>query len=246
MLIVLSNPETLDASIRKLNKAGIPVVLVNSRDPRPKEQQVSYLRYVGEDSFQTGVKNAETSLASFQKIAGRPPKRSTYIEHVPGVWVLAERGRGMKSVFDPVGTKFETITGEVDPTKLQEIVRAHLTANPDVETIHTGWSRIAAWSIEVLKDMKKVGNIKEPFKEGNVYVTSIDLDPGLLEMIAAGDCVGTIDQQVYLQGWYGAALAWQWCTNKFLIGNDVSTGPYVVTIDNASILMDQAKAGIRA
>lgn len=246
VLVVLTDPETLDAPIRKLNEQGVPVVLVNSKDPRPAEEQVPHLRYVGENSYQTGVRNAEVALASFMELAGRPPNRSTYIEHVPGIWVLVTRGQGMADVLEPVGTKFESIAGEVDAVKLQEIVRAHLVANPDVETIHTGWSRPAAWSIEVLRDMGKLGNINEPFKEGNVYVTSIDLDPGLLEMIQAGDCVGTMDQQVYLQGWYGAAIAHQWVTNRFLIDSDIGTGPYVIDQSNAGLLMEQAEKGIRS
>ncbi len=246
VVAVLSDVDALDEPLRQLGDQGVPVVLVNSKDPRPKEEQVPHLRYAGEDTYLTGVRNAELALASFQSLAGRAPRRSTYIEHVPGAWVLVTRGQGMSDVLTPAGTHFESIAGEVDPVQMQEIVRAHLIANPDVETIHTGWSRPAAWSIEVLREMGKLGNVNEPFQEGNVYVTSIDLDPELLGMIDAGDCVGTIDQQVYLQGWYGAALAWQWVTNQFLIANDISTGPYVVTKENAAALIGQAEAGIRA
>ena len=246
VVAVLSDVDALDEPIRQLADQGVPVVLVNSKDPRPAEEQVPHLRYAGEDSYLTGVRNAQLALASFTELAGRAPKRSTYIEHVPGAWVLVTRGQGMSDVLTPEGTNFESIAGEVDPVQMQEIVRAHLIANPDVETIHTGWSRPAAWSIEVLREMDKLGNVNEPFEEGKVYVTSIDLDPELLGMIDAGDCVGTIDQQVYLQGWYGAALAWQWVTNQFLIANDISTGPYVVTQENAAALIGQAEAGIRA
>lgn len=246
VVAVLSDVDALDEPIRQLDEQGVPVVLVNSKDPRPAEEQVPHLRYAGEDTYLTGVRNAQLALASFTDLAGRPPRRSTYIEHVPGAWVLVTRGQGMADVLEPEGTNFESIAGEVDPVQMQEIVRAHLIANPDVETIHTGWSRPAAWSIEVLREMGKLGNVDEPFEEGKVYVTSIDLDPELLGMIDAGDCVGTIDQQVYLQGWYGAALAWQWVTNQFLIANDISTGPYVVTQANAAALIGQAEAGIRA
>ena len=246
VVAVLSDVDALDEPLRQLGAQGVPVVLVNSRDPRPEAEQVPHLRYAGEDTYMTGVRNAQLALASFQALAGRAPKRSTYIEHVPGAWVLVTRGQGMADVLEPEGTHFESIAGEVDPVQMQEIVRAHLIANPDVETIHTGWSRPAAWSIEALREMGKLGNVNEPFAEGKVYVTSIDLDPELLGMIDAGDCVGTIDQQVYLQGWYGAALAWQWVTNQFLIANDISTGPYVVTQENAAALIDQAEAGIRA
>lgn len=246
VVAVLSDVDALDEPLRQLHEQGVPVVLVNSKDPRPPEEQVPHLRYAGEDTYMTGVRNAQLALSSFQALAGRPPRRSTYIEHVPGAWVLVTRGQGMADVLEPEGTNFESIAGEVDPVQMQEIVRAHLIANPEVETIHTGWSRPAAWSIEVLREMGKLGNVNEPFEEGKVYVTSIDLDPELLGMIDAGDCVGTIDQQVYLQGWYGAALAWQWVTNQFLIANDISTGPYVVTQENAAALIGQAEAGIRA
>lgn len=246
VLAVISNPQTLDEPLKKLISDGVPVVAVNSKDPRPPEEAIPYLRYAGEDTYEVGRKNALEALKSFQALAGRPPKRSAYLVHVPGVWVLATRGQGMRDVLEPEGVIFEEVAVEVDPTKTQEIVRAYVEANPDVETIHTGWSRPAAWAIDTLKQMGKLGNVNEPFKEGNVYVTSIDLDPGLLEMIINGECVGTIDQQPYLQGWYGASVAYHWVTNQFLIANDVSTGPYWVHQGNAADLLKQAEAGIRA
>lgn len=246
VLQVISSPETLDEPLRKLHEQGVPVIAVNSKDPRPPEEKVPYLRYVGEDTYNVGRRNALEALKSFKKLAGRPPQRSAYLVHVPGVWVLATRGQGMRDVLEPEGVIFDEVAVEVDPAKTQEIVRAYVEANPDVETIHTGWSRPAAWAIEALTQMDRLGNVNEPFEEGKIFVTSIDLDVGLLEMISAGDCVGTIDQQVYLQGWYGAALAYHWVTNRFLPANDISTGPFWVDQDNADELIEQAQKGIRA
>ena len=133
-----------------------------------------------------------------------------------------------------------------DPVQTSELVRAYLLQNPDVETFHTGWSRPAVWAIKVLKEMGRLGNINKPWKKGNVYVTGIDVDSEFLEFIENGDAVGTIDQQVYLQGWYGAAIAYQWITNKFLIDSDIGTGPYFVDGKMAGEFKDQAAKGLRA
>ncbi len=115
VVAVLSDVDALDEPIRQLADQGVPVVLVNSKDPRPAEEQVPHLRYAGADTYLTGVRNAQLALASFTELAGRAPKRSTYIEHVPGAWVLVTRGQGMSDVLTPEGTNFESIAGEVDP-----------------------------------------------------------------------------------------------------------------------------------
>ena len=242
---VFTDPEVLEEPSLKAIKRGIPIVAINSKDNRDP-RRIPYLRYVGEDTYQVGRRNATEALNSFKKITGRAPNKSAYLEHVPGIWVLVERGRGMANVLEPEGTKFETVAVTPDPVQTSELVRAYLLQNPDVETFHTGWSRPAVWAIKVLQEMGRLGNVNKPWKKGNVYVTGIDVDEEFLQFIENGDAVGTIDQQVYLQGWYGAAIAYQWITHQFLIDSDIGTGPYFVDGKIAGKFKEQAAKGLRA
>ena len=98
-----------------------------------------------------------------------------------------------------------------------------------------------------MKEMGKLGRTTGPHEEGRIYVGSIDLDPELLQMIAEGECLGTIDEQPYMQGWYAAQLLYHWIKYKFMPGRDISTGPLVVQDrELVDSLIEQAKQGIRA
>lgn len=244
--VVFCVPEMFDEPVRKFHEAGVPVVLVGCADPRPKEEQVPHLCYIGQEEFLAGRKAGEIALDGFRKVAGRAPTSAIFLEHAPGSWILAERARGMRDVLEPEGVAFEHVAGEVDPVKCSEALRAYLETHPEVEVIHTAWSRPAAWSIEVLREMGTLGNTNEPFEEGKKYVMSIDVDPGILESIVIGECFGTIDQQVYLQGWYAPAVLQHYIEHSFEPATDLITGPFGVTPDNAASFIEAAEKGFRA
>lgn len=246
LAIVISNASMLDEPIRRAVEQGTPVVAVNIPDFRPEGQKLPYMRYVGGEPYLTGEANATMTLRAFQTLTGRFPRRSIYLIHVPGIDVLEIRGQGMKETLARNEVPLEKVAVTFDPTQTQEVVRAYLRRHPDVETIHTGSSRVGAWTVKGLKELGRLGNVNRSFNEGNVYVASIDLDPELLGMIVAGDCIGTVDEQPYMQGWYSAQLLYHWVTYRFLPGRDITTGPFVINAKTAELLIDQAKAGLRA
>ena len=247
LLVVLSNVGTLEEPVRRAIQDGLPVFVANIPDFREGEQKIPYLRYAGGEPIRTGEANAKMTVRAFKKLTGRAPKRSVYLVHVPGVEVLIFRRQGMRQVFDVEGTVFEDLVVKMDPTQCQQAVRAYVNSTPDLETIQTGSSRVAAWSVQALREIGKLGNINKPYEEGKVYVGAIDLDEELLNYIADGDCIGTVDEQPYMQGWYGAQLLYHWVKYRFLPGRDISTGPFVIQEPAlAKRLAEQAKHGIRA
>ena len=247
LALPISNAKTFTEPVQRAIDQGIAVVAVNIPDFRDGADRLPYLRYVGGEPIATGEANARMTVDAFRQLTGRPPKRAVYLNHVPGVEVLDYRGQGMQTVFDEVGTQLDTLVISSDPAGAQDTIRAYLRKHPDVETIQTGNSRPAAWAIQLLKEMGKLGRADGPHEEGQVYVGSIDIDPELLEMISDGECLGTIDEQPYMQGWYAAQLLYHWIQYKFMPGRDISTGPLVVQDrELVKSLIDQAKQGIRA
>lgn len=246
MAIVFSNVQAQEAATRKAVQMRIPIVAMNAKDFRPVGQRIPYLVYIGEDSRETGQANAKFVLNAFKKLSGRAPKRSVYLIHIPGVIVLETRGQGMADILTKEGAVFDKVPVSVDPAPTMETVRAYIARYPDVETIHTGASYIAGYAIQALRELGRLGNVNEPFKQGKIYVGGIDINEKLLQEIAAGNAIGTIDQQPYMQGWYAAQVLYHWVTYRFLVGADIQTGPFVVAQTNASLLIDFAKKGIRA
>jgi simple sugar transport system substrate-binding protein len=243
LVVVVSAPEMQADSLTKLHDQGIPVVAINAKDF--SENPVPYLRYIGEDSYQQGAVNATLGLTVFQEQAGRAPKRALFLNHAPQVEVMSQRFQGVSDVMTKAGVAVEQLPIDSDPTTASQAINAYLEKNPDTETIHTGWSRPAAWAIDVAKNLGKIGNVKQAYKDGNIYVTAMDMDADYLQRIVDGDAVGTIDQQPYLQGWMGAAVAYSYVVGYFLPGNDISTGGFVIDQNNAQKLIDLAKTGIR-
>ena len=239
---VITNQSMLDKPLRQAITGGVPVLAVNTKDFRDTEERIPYLMYIGESSFNTGKANAEAVLDTFKKMAGRPPKHSVFMLHAVSIQCLEERGEGMKSVLEPVGTKFTKVACRFDPTITQNSIRSYLQANPDVETIHTAASKIAHWAVQLLRDMGRLGNVNEPFQEGKIYVGGIDIDPQLLNDIQKGDAVATIDQQPYLQGYYSAQTLFFYTKYGMLPSSDILTGPYVVNQAGAQRRIDQLKA----
>lgn len=235
----ISDHKMLENPIATAIEKGIPVVAVNTRDFRPAGERIPYLVYVGEGSYETGKANAEAVLEKFQQLAGRAPKHAIYMVHAVGVQCLEERGVGMQEVFEQAGTRFTKVACKFNPTTTQEAIRAFIANNPDVETIHSGCSLVAHWSMEMLKQMGKLGNVNESFKEGNVYVGGIDMDELLLRDIRNGDVMITVDQQPYMQGYYAAVLLYLYDKYGMLPANDILTGPYLVDQSNAQQRIEQ-------
>jgi len=243
--LVIANASMLDRPAKMLISMGVPVVAINTADFRPPEERIPYLIYVGENSYESGRANAKMVLDKFTELAGRPPKRSAYFIHVPGVLCLEERGQGMADVLTSAGVKFDKVAARFDPSEFREGVRAWIEKYPDVETIHTGFSDGAGWAADVLKEMGRLGNVNEPFKEGKIYVGGIDVDPILLREIIKGNVIGTIDQQPYLQGYYGGLLLYHWVKYRCLPAEDINTGAYVVDQSNAETILPLSEEGIR-
>jgi simple sugar transport system substrate-binding protein len=239
---VITNSSMLDQPLRQAINMGIPVLAVNTADFRAPDKRIPYLMYIGESSFNTGRANAEAVVKKFTELAGRPPKHSMFLLHAPGIQCLEQRGSGMMSVLERVGTKFSKVGCRFDATVTKTSIRSFLQANSDVETVHTAASQIAVWAVQTLRDLGRLGNVNKPFEEGKVYVGGIDIDHDLLSEIQNGNAIATIDQQPYLQGYYSAQTLFFYRNFGMLPSSDILTGPYVVDQDGAQKRIDQLNA----
>jgi simple sugar transport system substrate-binding protein len=236
--ISITEPNALDPLLRNALKQGIPVVAINVKDFRAEKDAIPYLRYIGEDSYMTGATQAKAVLNAFQAIYGRVPKAAVFGTHEPGNIVQEIRAKGVIETVTAAGVKTAEIANiTYDPSKASELMRAYLEAHPDVEYIATGNSAVAHWMAQLLKDLGRLGKTNEPMKEGNVFVGAIDLDEQVLNDIIAGDVVATIDQQPYLQGYFGIQLLYLWNKHSYMPGSDIATGPFLVDKSNADQML---------
>ena len=76
IIITITAYEPLDEPLRRAIKMGIPVFAVNVYDPRPEEERIPYLGYLGQDDYEAGKVLAEAAIRLFKEKVGRLPKLS--------------------------------------------------------------------------------------------------------------------------------------------------------------------------
>ena len=224
IVTAITTTSLIEAPVMRAIKAGIPVIAGNAQDYREAKDRIPYLFFVGADEVATGAKLAQEMLKH------GTPKHVLVTNHKPGLIVLEKRIVGFKSVMEPLGIKVSVVKTSNDPTQILELYRSWWAANPDTDGYWSmnpqPWQPIAT---EFFDD--------EGLKILNV---ATDMSVPSLELIKNGKLIAMTDQQVYLQGYL--TIHWMYLYKKygFLPGNDIATGPLLITKDN----LDSVKEGL--
>lgn len=123
--IATSSPEvgTMNEEVKLAHEKGIPVVFFNTDDPGSGRDA-----YVGGDLIQIG-----RAWASYLVDNGLVKEGDTVwmpVE-VPGATYGAEETKGIASIFEPLGIKYEVFDAQYDPIKTLDNMVDYLTANGD-------------------------------------------------------------------------------------------------------------------
>jgi simple sugar transport system substrate-binding protein len=116
-------PGALTDAVAEAKKAGIPVVFFNTDDPESGRDA-----YVGADNVEVGVLKAkylvDNNLIKAGDFVFMPVE-------VPGATYGTDQTKGIASVFDPLGIKYEVVDAQYDPAKATVNMVDYLTANKD-------------------------------------------------------------------------------------------------------------------
>jgi len=234
LVCTLTAPEAMDEILRAEIAKGLPVVSVNAPDLRePEEARIPVLTYVGEDSYFIGVAAAQETLKRFT------PERAIYANHHPGATNIEARGKGYMDTMKAKGVMVESLDITEDAVKGAEAVAAYLKAHPETDAIFCGNTMRTETIIPRLEaDGIKVGE--------DVMIAQMDASSKILEYIQEGKVMFTLDQQQYLQGYYGVVFAYLNAKYGYIPPPaPVSTGPAVITADSILALKDLVKEGYR-
>ncbi len=234
LVCTLTPPEAMDEPLRAEIAKGLPVVSINAPDLRePEEARIPVLTYVGEDSYFIGVAAAQETLKRFT------PERAIYANHHPGATNIEARGKGYMDTMKAKGVMVESLDITEDAVKGAEAVAAYLKAHPETDAIFCGNTMRTETIIPRLEaDGIKVGE--------DVMIAQMDASSKILEYIQEGKVMFTMDQQQYLQGYYGVIFAYLSAKYGYIPPPaPVSTGPAVITADNIPALKDLVKEGYR-
>ncbi|MFE2539496.1 sugar ABC transporter substrate-binding protein [Actinacidiphila glaucinigra] len=225
LVVTLAKPEAMKDVVLKAEKAGIPVITINSGSAQSKE--FGALAHIGQDETIAGE-------AVGDELTERGRKHVLCVLHEQGNVGHEQRCAGVKNTFE--GTTENLYVNGTNMPDVQSALQAKLAADRSIDAVVTLGAPYAATAAKA-KD--QAGSQAE--------VDSFDLNGQVAAALEAGTIGFAVDQQPYLQGYEAVDLLWLYRYNADVLGGGkpVLTGPQIVTKDDAAALKDYAKRGTR-
>jgi simple sugar transport system substrate-binding protein len=224
-------PDSVEPLIKKAVAAGIPTVVFNSG--RTKWKELGAIGFVGEDPTLMGKAGGEAEVK-----AG--VKNGICVDHVAANPVLEQRCKGYIDAVTAAGGKAKMITVPYEDTtndqKLQQAIGGALLADKTIDGVFTLGPSVAMNAIAAVKQTGR-----------KITVGTTDLSTPALEAVKAGTLLFALDQQPFLQGYYGLQIASQFIKYKVAPVTEVNTGPFIIDASNVDAILAVSKAypGIR-
>ncbi|MBW2059901.1 MAG: sugar ABC transporter substrate-binding protein [Deltaproteobacteria bacterium] len=230
IVVTITSVEPLDKPLRRAISMGIPVIAANVKDPRPPEEAIPYLCYVGTDQYLTGVKAARRLLQEFR------PKRAVVGIQEVGHIGLEARAKGFIDIMKEKGVPAEKLDITPDLAKGVEAYRSYLLRHPDTDAIFTVTRAGAEAAVKVVEEEGLVGKVK---------LVNTDLSKTIINAIKNGTMVATAEQQQYLQGYLPIIFLYKYKKQGLCPTGDVLTGPFIVDKSNVAIVEKTVAEGYR-
>ncbi|MGW0731906.1 sugar ABC transporter substrate-binding protein [Streptomyces sp. NPDC002851] len=225
LIVTLAKPGAMKAAVKRAEKAGIPVITVNSGSKESKE--FGALTHIGQDETIAGE-------AVGEELNERGRKKALCVLHEQGNVGHEQRCDGAKKTF-----KGEMVNLYVDGTNMPDVqanIEAKLQADQDIDTVVTLGAPFADTAAQAKQD---AGSDAE--------IDTFDLNAKVAAGLKDGTLGFAVDQQPYLQGYQAVDLLWLYRYNADVLGGGrpVLTGPQIITKKDAAELEGYAKRGTR-
>ncbi|MEU1513850.1 sugar ABC transporter substrate-binding protein [Streptomyces sp. NPDC005811] len=224
-------PEAQNPEIKAAIKAGIPVVVINSGQTDWK--QLGALTFVGLDPSIAGARAGA-------EMVSRGVQKGLCVNSVPGNPALEQLCQGYIDAIKKGGGTATSLRlpyqDSTNPTKVTQTIAGALQADQGVDGVFTTGAAIAENALTAADNLGR-----------KITIGSGDLSTKALQDVKAGKIAYAIDQQPYLQTYYGVLAAKQYALYGLAPADAVLTGPRVVDqSDAASVLeINQRYQGIR-
>ncbi|MET7437603.1 MULTISPECIES: sugar ABC transporter substrate-binding protein [unclassified Streptomyces] len=225
IIVSLAKPDAMKAAVARAEKAGIPVITVNSGSEQSKA--FGALTHVGQDETIAGE-------AVGDELDKRHRKKALCILHEQGNVGHEQRCDGVKKTFG--GDVQNLYVQGTDMSAVQSSIGAKLQADKSIDTIVTLGAPYADTAVKAKKD---AGSEAE--------VDTFDLNAKVAAELKDGTLGFAVDQQPWLQGYQAVDLLWLYKYNADVLGGGkpVLTGPQIITKDQAGALEEYTKRGTR-
>ncbi|MGG2459597.1 sugar ABC transporter substrate-binding protein [Streptomyces sp. RGM 3693] len=225
LIVSLAKPDAMKDVVLKAEKAGIPVITVNSGADESKA--FGALTHIGQDETVAGE-------AVGEELTKRGEKKALCVLHEQGNVGHEQRCDGAAKTF-----KGEMQKLYVDGTNMPDVqasIESKLQADPSIDAVVTLGAPFAATAV---KAKEQAGSKAE--------IDTFDLNAQVATGLKDGSLGFAVDQQPYLQGYQAVDLLWLYKYNADVLGGGkpVLTGPQVITKQDAAALQQYTQRGTR-
>ncbi|MFJ5268512.1 sugar ABC transporter substrate-binding protein [Streptomyces sp. NPDC088358] len=225
IIVTLAKPDAMKAAVARAEKAGIPVITVNSGSEQSKA--FGALTHIGQDETIAGE-------AVGDELNKRGRKKALCILHEQGNVGHEQRCAGVKKTFH--GTVQDLYVQGTSMPDVQSSIGAKLQADKSIDSVVTLGAPYADTAVKAKKDARS-----------DAEVDTFDLNAKVAAELKDGTLGFAVDQQPYLQGYEAVDLLWLYKYNADVLGGGkpVLTGPQIITKDQAAALEEYTKRGTR-
>ncbi|MFD4412058.1 sugar ABC transporter substrate-binding protein [Streptomyces sp. NPDC058476] len=225
IIVTLAKPDAMKAAVARAEKAGIPVITVNSGSEESKA--FGALTHIGQDETIAGE-------AVGDELNKRGKKKALCVLHEQGNVGHEQRCAGIKKTFH--GTVQNLYVQGTSMPDVQASIGAKLQADTSIDSVVTLGAPFADTAVKAKQD---AGSKAE--------IDTFDLNEKVAAELKDGTLGFAVDQQPYLQGYEAVDLLWLYKYNADVLGGGkpVLTGPQIITKDRAGALEEYAKRGTR-
>ncbi|MEU3660450.1 sugar ABC transporter substrate-binding protein [Streptomyces sp. NPDC032940] len=224
--VTLAKPDALRGVLAEAEKAGIPVVGLNSGLADWK--QLGLTEFFGQDESVAGE-------AFGKKLNEVGAKKAVCVVHEQGNVGLTQRCDGVKKTFE--GSVENLYVNGTDMPSVKATITAKLKQDGDVDHVVTLG---APFAMAATQSVAETG--------GKAKVATFDLNKELTGAIEKGTIEFAVDQQPYLQGYLAVDGLWLYRNNGNYSGGGeqpVLTGPAFVDKSNVKTVAGFAAKGTR-
>lgn len=225
LIVTLAKPDAMKSVVKKAEKAGIPVITVNSGSEVSKE--FGALTHVGQDETVAGE-------AVGEELNKRGRKKALCVLHEQGNVGHEQRCDGAAKTFE--GKMEKVYVKGSNMPDVESSIEAKLQSDKGIDAVVTLG---APFADTAAKAADQAGSDAE--------IDTFDLNAKVAAGLQDGTLGFAVDQQPYLQGYEAVDLLWLNRYNADVLGGGkpVLTGPQIITKDDAAELAAYTKRGTR-
>lgn len=208
----------VDPLIKQAVAAGIPVYV--NQSGRATWKDTGAFGFVGQDPLDVGIIAAE-------RLQGGGAKNILCVINVPGNPYLQSICNALNDRAKELGIASENLElPTADSTDLNKVTRnigAYLTSHPTIDAIFTENALVGVAATAAVDTVQLTGK---------VLVGTMEVSAVALEQIESGKMLFLINEQPYLDGYYGVLFAYHYAKFGLAPVGEVATGPSVVDASN--------------